>query len=263
MHYKINTKFASPTQITKNDFIKLALYWKNSKSYAIGTMENKAAALREILTVCGNTQASVDNKELGISTGRDVLNTANVNKGCSRITEESYSSIKDKGVAAALKVIEAYGLRKEEGLSVAWALSKNYTITKDNLLILKGSWCKNGKSREFLMRDGGAALKEAATLLKDFMVKGRIEQFMNRLDRAIKKIKVIQKDKSIHPHALRHNYAQERYFDITGMTAPAAGGLKYSNMPDNQKLSYNEACLTMSQELGHDRDTISRTYIGK
>jgi hypothetical protein len=65
-------------------------------------------------------------------------------------------------------------------------------------------------------------------------------------------------------HGLRHNYAQERYFSLTGgLTAPTAGGLQYKNMSDSQKESYHAACQVISLELGHTRETISRTYLGK
>ncbi|MHB1697442.1 MAG: site-specific integrase [bacterium] len=300
MGYKVNTKFSSANAIKKEDFIKLSEYWKQ-KSYSTGTMQNKATVLREILTVANNTEAIVSNSELGISKGRDVLNAACKNKGCMPPSEAALSSIKDIAVLASIKLITAYGLRRDEALHTAWALSKGRNISENGNLKLKGSWCKNGRPREFKMRDGGVALKETAALVKGIEIKGRLEQFRGRLDRAFMELKRVDNNKSLcphslkhnyiqeehlsittglnaplkddpeypdnneslHPHALRHNYAQERYLSITGFNAPAKGGPKYIDMTPQEKSLYDKACKIISEELGHSRESIARTYIGK
>ncbi len=260
--YKVNTKFTSATAIKKEDSLKLSEHWKE-KEYSVGTMQNKATILRGILTVANNTEAVLSNAELGISIGRDVLNSANVNKGCPAISKKALSSIKDKGVLAAVMLIAAYGLRRDEALHSVWALSKGRNITVNGNLKLQGSWCKNGRPRKFAMRDGGNILKEAAVLVKDFEIKGRLEQFRGRLDRAFKELKRIDNNKLLHPHALRHSYAQERYLSITGLQAPVAGGLRYTGMSPLEKSLYDKACKIISEELGHSRESIARTYIGK
>ena len=260
--YKVNTKFTSATAIKREDFLKLSEKWKE-KGYSTGTMQNKATVLREILTVANNTEAILSNAELGISKGRDVLNAANINKGCSAISEKALSSVNDKGVLAAVMLIIAYGLRRDEALHAAWALSKGRNITVNGNLKLLGSWCKNGRAREFGMRDSGVILKKAAALVKGFEIKGRLEQFRGRLDRTFKELKMIDNNKSLHPHSLRHNYAQERYFAITGLLAPVSGGLKYTDMNEQEKSLYDRACKIISEELGHSRENIARTYIGK
>ncbi len=260
--YKVNTKFTSATVIKASDFLKLSEHWKE-KGYSVGTMQNKATILREILTAANNIDAILTNAELGISKGRDVLNYANVNKGCPAISEKALSSVKDKAVLGAIKLITAYGLRRDEALHAVWALSKGRDITVNGSLKLRGSWCKNGRPREFEMRDGGSALKETTSLVKGFEFKGRLEQFRGRLDRTFKKLKRIDNNKSLHPHALRHNYAQERYFFITGLQAPVAGGLKYTDMSPHEKSLYDRACKIISELLGHSRESIARTYLGK
>ncbi len=262
MGYKVATKFTSATAIKKEDFLKLAERWKE-KGHFVGTMQNKATVLREILTVAKNTEAILSNAELGISKGRDVLNSANINKGCPAASEKALSSVSDKGVLAVVMLITAYGLRRDEALHSTWALSNGRDITVNRNLKLQGSWCKNGRPREFAMRDGGVALKSGAALVKSLKINGRLEQFRGRLDRAFKELRRIDNNKSLHPHALRHNYAQERYFSITGLQAPVAGGLKYSDMNEQQKSLYDKACKIISEELGHSRETIVRTYIGK
>lgn len=259
--YKVNTKFCAASAIKQDDFKKLAEFWKE-KGFTVGTMQNKATVLRQILTVANNKEAIVNNAELNIAHGRDVLNVANVNKSQS-VSEKALLSVKDKAVLASIKLIVAYGLRRDEALHAVWALSLGRDIATSGNLELKGSWCKNGRTREFTMRDGGTALRESASLVKDFKINGRLEQFRGGLDRTFKELKRIDNNQSLHPHSLRHNYAQERYFSITGLYAPAAGGLKYVDMNKQEKSLYAVACKIISEELGHSRESIARTYLGK
>ena len=261
--YKVNTKFQSPTLITQQDFLKLAQFWKE-KGYKEGTIENKATALRHILAACGNEKTNINNKELGLqSKERDILNVKNENRGCSSLTETALNSIKDNSVKAAIKLINSYGLRRDESLHVVWALSKGRDIGLGGILNIQGSWAKNGRPRSFKMIDNGIALKEAAGLVRNFEIKGRVEQFRSKLDRQFTKLKTIENNKALRPHALRHNYAQSRYLSITGLTAPAGGGLNYENMDKGQKSLYHNACSIIALEMGHTRPEISKTYIGR
>ena len=150
-------------------------------------------------------------------------------------------------------------------MHAVWALSKGREISKDEVLSIQGSWAKNGRPRSFKMADGGIALKEAASLVRGFEIKGKIEQFRSKLDRQFDKkhLKKITGDAALRPHGLRHNYAQSRYLSITSFTAPSAGSLNYKDMNKEQKSIYHNACGVIALEMGHSRDEISRTYIGR
>ena len=262
--YKVDTKFQSPTMISQQDFKNLAAFWQ-SKGYATGTMQDKASVLRHILTACGNMKADVGNKELGIENSkRDVLNSANENRGCKPLQESSINSIKDNSIKAAATLIISYGLRKDESLHAVWALSKGRDIGQGGVLNIQGSWAKNGRPRSFKMIDNGIALKEAAALVRNFEIKGRVEQFRGRLDRQFTKLKTLDSNPDLHAHALRHNYSQNRYSQLTGgLAAPAAGGISYKDMNKEQKSSYNNACGIIAGEMGHTRPEISTTYLGR
>ena len=263
--YKINTKFQSPTQITAQDFKNIAAHWKE-KGYAIGTQQDKASALRHILSVCGNVSANVNNKELGIeNAGRDVLNIKNENRGCKPLSKIILNSVKDNSVRAAIKLIISYGLRRDEALHAVWAISKGRNIGEGGVLALQGSWTKNGRARSFKMADGGLALKEATELVRNFEIKGRVEQFRGRIDREFNEhhLKKVSGDPALHPHALRHNYSQNRYLSITSLAAPSAGGINFKDMTKEQKSLYHNACSTIALEMGHTRPEISKTYIGR
>ncbi len=262
-------------QLNLEDFKKVAEYWK-SKGYTAGTMQNKASALRAICNAAGNENIkNINNGELGI-VSRNVLNPNNLN-GAAVISEKSLKKIKNPEVSAALRLEAAYGLRREESAHVVFELTKGHVVTapgKENILTMKGSWCKNGRQRgkitfngrpngELILRDGGALLKQVAESVKGIRIDYRVEQFQRKINYAADKCKKLDNNPDIHPHALRHNYAHERYHEITGRDCPAAGGIKYSEMSSKEQKQYHSAAKIISEELGHSRETISRTYIGK
>lgn len=66
-----------------------------------------------------------------------------------------------------------------------------------------------------------------------------------------------------HMHGLRHAYAQQRYAELTGWKSPAAGGPVAKDLtPEERKLDH-EVRLTISRELGHEREQVTGAYLGK
>ncbi len=65
----------------------------------------------------------------------------------------------------------------------------------------------------------------------------------------------------IHGH--RHQYAQTRYRELTGWPAPAAGGPRSRDLTPSQREADREARLTISEELGHEREQITAGYLGR
>jgi hypothetical protein len=64
-------------------------------------------------------------------------------------------------------------------------------------------------------------------------------------------------------HGLRHAYSQQRYQELTGWPAPAAGGPTVKALTPEQKLADQKARLTISRELGHERIQVVGIYCGK
>jgi hypothetical protein len=60
-----------------------------------------------------------------------------------------------------------------------------------------------------------------------------------------------------------HNYAQTRYAELTGWKAPAAGGPTSKQLSADQKVIDRQARLTISRELGHEREQITAVYLGR
>ena len=64
-------------------------------------------------------------------------------------------------------------------------------------------------------------------------------------------------------HGLRHAYAQDRYEELTGWQCPAIGGPDRTVLSPEQKALDQEARLTVSQELGHERTQTVTAYSGR
>src|SRR3989344_5248843 len=64
-------------------------------------------------------------------------------------------------------------------------------------------------------------------------------------------------------HGFRHAYAQARYAELTGWKAPAAGGPTSKQLNPEQKAIDRQARLTISRELGHEREQITAVYLGR
>ena len=64
-------------------------------------------------------------------------------------------------------------------------------------------------------------------------------------------------------HGLRHAYTQNRYEELTGWECPAVGGPESKSLTPEQRETDREARLTISRELGHDREAVTAAYLGR
>ncbi len=124
------------------------------------------------------------------------------------------------------------------------------------------SWPPGGREREIPIRneEQRRVLNEA----KQFAGRGSLipadKSYVEQLRRF-----EYQCDKAgIHQvHGHRHQYAQTRYRELTGWAAPAAGGPRSRELTPAQKAIDREARLTISRELGHNRETVTSVYVGR
>jgi len=64
-------------------------------------------------------------------------------------------------------------------------------------------------------------------------------------------------------HGLRHHYAQQRYISLTGgLLPPRMGGKRPSELNPREQAIDLKARLIVSRELGHNREEITRVYLG-
>ena len=140
---------------------------------------------------------------------------------------------------------------------VAWADRGTY-------LKLEGSWTKGGRERDVPIRPDDRRQRDLLDRVRALTGSGSlIPEGSSYIDH----LKLYENQTAAAGlaklHGLRHAYAQERYKEITGWAAPAAGGPSSADLTDEQKAQDRAARLEVSRELGHGREQISVVYLGR
>lgn len=232
----------------------LLRHW-NSEGLAVATIKNRMAALRWWAEKVGNPGAVKTNEELGIEKREYVKNE---NKSAS-LESIDLSKFEDR-IAASLVLQAEFGLRREEAMKIVpeYALSGRSPYETRELR-LKGSWTKGGRDRTIEIRSQSQrdALARAAVLARSGS--------MIPPDRSYRQHLITWEQQTAsqgigRTHGLRHAYAQQRYFELTGWKAPAVAGFR-ALTPD-ERLKDRSARMVISGELGHGRIAITNTYLG-
>jgi hypothetical protein len=219
-----------------------------------GTIKNRMVQLRWWAQKVGKAGIMADdNKAYGIP-DRQLVSTANRAR---TLTATELARITDPYTAVSLKLQAAFGLRRAESIKLqpSWA-------DRGDKLVLKASWCKGGREREIPIRNAEQrhVLNEARRLAHGGSLIPRELRFIDQLQRFKHQCSVA----GIHRvHGHRHAYAQARYLEITGWKAPAAGGPTSKTLTPEQRELDREARLTVSRELGHEREQVTAVYLGR
>ena len=157
----------------------------------------------------------------------------------------------------SLELQRAFGLRREEAIKFIPSYAD-----KGSFIILKGTWTKGGKQREIPIYSE----YQREVLDKSHRLAGRGSLIPS--DRNyIQQLKIYERHTAAaglsKMHGLRHTYAQQRYHTLAGFESPAAGGLKSNELTNEQKLADRDARLTVSKELGHEREQVTTIYLGR
>jgi hypothetical protein len=157
----------------------------------------------------------------------------------------------------SLRLQAAFGLRREESLKIqpAWA-------DRGDSLALKDSWTKGGRAREIPIRN--QAQRRLLDEAKQLAGRGSLIPAGHTYVRQLRRFEYQCDRAHIHRvHGHRHHYAQMRYQELTGWEAPAAGGPRSKELSRDQKTIDREARLTISRELGHEREQVTAIYCGR
>lgn len=127
---------------------------------------------------------------------------------------------------------------------------------------MKDTWTKGGKAREIPVRT--AAQREVLNRAHQLAGRGSLIPAARTY---IQQLRIYEghtaRARLSKLHGLRHAYAQERYLDLTGRACPAARGLRADQLDSDQKAQDTAARLTISLELGHEREQITAAYLGR
>jgi integrase len=219
-----------------------------------GTMKNRMSALRWMAEKIGKENiVARDNAAYGIADRRYVTNVSKARE----LDQGKLDKVSDPYTAMSLRLQEAFGLRREESIKIqpGWA-------DRGDMLVLKSTWTKGGKEREIpIIKETQRELLNQAKALAD---KGSLipveMSYIDQLNRFKAQTAFAGIDRV---HGFRHAYAQARYAELTGWKAPAAGGPTSKQLSPEQKAIDRQARLTISRELGHEREQITAVYLGR
>ncbi len=221
---------------------------------AVGTIKNRLAAVR--------WWARKVNRRGAVAKGNDFYGIPSRQMVSSFSKAQTLSAaqlarITDRHVYLSLELQRAFGLRREEALK----FRPNYADRGDRL-VLKASWTKGGKSRVVPIRTD--AQRKLLGRVWQLAGKGSLipaeRSYIQHLRVYVRQIMNAGLSKM---HGLRHAYAQERYFELTGWLCPIAGGPISKSLTANDRRIDQAARLTISHELGHAREEVLSIYIGR
>ncbi len=231
----------------------LVSLWKD-QSIGVGTFKNRLSALRWWASKVSKADIIArNNNAYGIG-NRSYIGEESKAK---LLDERQLEKVSDEHVRLSLRLQSAFGLRREEAIK----FSPNYAI-KDDHIKLRASWTKGGRARTVPIRTDAQRqlLEDVRRLAKGGALippeRNYVEQ-RNRYDGQVRTAGIK------NPHGLRHAYAQRRYEELTGWKSPLAGGPASRSLTKEQRARDKGARETISRELGHSREQISATYLGR
>ena len=233
----------------------LVAQWKN-ESLSAGTIKNRMSEVRWWAEKV-NRQNVVARSNDFYDIDRRVFVT-NESKA-ERLDADRLAKVRDPYSAMSFKLTDAFGLRRETALKIqpAWA-------DRGDHLLLKASWTKGGKEYAVPIRTDyqRQVLAEATHLAATTREKSLIQQptYKAQLQRFVYQTNKAGID---GVHAFRHSYAQRRYLELTGRECPANGGKISKQLTPMEKDQDREARLTISRELGHERESVTAIYLGR
>lgn len=159
-------------------------------------------------------------------------------------------------VACSMELSREFGLRFEESIKIR-------VVDADcgNELRLQGSWCKGGVPRVVPIR----AVSQRIALDRARAISGAnslCPQGTSYIEHTRRARSLINQFGIHQIHGLRHAYAQRRYAELTGWAPPAQGGPQATDMTKEQYARDRAARMTVSNELGHGRVSVTNVYLG-
>ncbi len=224
------------------------------KDVAVGTIKNRMAAFRWwARKVNRQNVVARSNDHYGIPNRIFITGSSKAKS----VSDTQLEKVRDIHVRMSLELQEAFGLRREESIK----FMPSYADQGDHLA-LKPSWTKGGKARVIPIRTEKQrdVLDRAHKLAgKGSLIPGsrNYKQQVRIYDRHALRAGLSKM------HGLRHAYAQQRYEELTGWKSPIAGGPSSKSLTHEQRETDHQARLIISHELGHEREQVTKIYLGR
>lgn len=173
------------------------------------------------------------------------------------LDQEVLDQLDNERLRLSIELQQEFGLRRQESL----LFQPSYADQQDHLT-LKGSWTKGGRPRNIpitteyqrVLIDRIRKVVGGGSMIPRHLT---YKQWFNRYRG------LLEKHKLHNLHGLRHGYAQRRYKELTGWLSPFENGPKFNDMTVEQRKIDEQVRLQVSQELGHNRISITDVYLGE
>jgi len=227
--------------------------WR-TQELSIGTIKNRMAAIRWWANkVDKRNVVARSNEYYGIPDRRFVSNESKAKT----VTHEQLEKVRDEHVRMSLELQQAFGLRREEAMKIRPCIAD-----QGDHLFLQRSWTKGGRERIVPIRTE----QQREVLDRAHRLAGRGSLIPAKRN-YVQQMRVYEGNTRRaglhHMHGLRHAYAQNRYEELTSWKCPSAGGPVARELTPEQREHDHEARLTISRELGHEREQVTGAYLGR
>ncbi|MEW8394293.1 MAG: phage integrase N-terminal domain-containing protein [Candidatus Thiodiazotropha sp.] len=231
----------------------LLKHWQEQE-LSIGTIKNRMAVIRWWANkVDKRNVVARSNEHYGIPDRRFVTNESKAKT----VTGEQLEKVRDEHVRMSLELQQAFGLRREEAMKIQPMMAD-----QGDHLLLKGSWTKGGRERIVPIRT--ETQREVLNRARRLAGHGSLIPSNRKYVHQMRVYEGNTRRAGLHHmHGLRHAYAQNRYEELTGWVCPAAGGPVSKDLTSERREIDHDARLTISRELGHEREAVVGAYLDR
>ena len=228
-------------------------HWREQE-LTIGTIKNRMATIRWWANkVDKRNVVARSNEHYGIPDRRFVTNESKAKT----VTREQLEKIRNEHVRMSLELQQVFGLRREEAMKIRPCIAD-----QGYHLFLQGSWTKGGRERNVPIRTE----QQREVLNRAHRLAGRGSLIPSNRN-YVQQMRVYEGNTRRaglhHMHGLRHAYAQVRYKELTGWLCAAASGPLAEELTPEQRERDRAIRLTISRELGHEREAVVGAYLGR
>jgi site-specific recombinase XerD len=229
------------------------------------TIENNLGSIRWLATKINREHLMPSNRDCGLK--KREFSTENK---AVRLTSGHLASMDDR-MKLINRLKSEFGLREKEALK----FDHRYATASQSKIQLKDNWCKNGRPRSInIVNDQQVQLLQdvekfqKANVGEHFKKTGTYSMIPDikqmKFNAYRKQVQDVSKEIGIKGHSFRHQWAQDRFKELSGLDCPIANGPKYSELDQEQKNKWDAAAGIVNQELGHGKDRLdtTATYIG-
>ncbi len=251
--HELGYRKMSPRSLKPKHIEALLKLWRGQE-LSIGTIKNRMAVIRWWANkVDKRNVVARSNEYYGIPDRRFITNESKAKS----VTQEQLDKVRDEHVRMSLELQQAFGLRREEAMKFQPSFAD-----QGDYILLKASWTKGGRERVIPVRN-----EEQRELLNRARRLAGLGSLIPSNRNYVHQMRVYEGNTLraglSRMHGLRHAYAQNRYQELTGWKCPAAGGTNSKALTPEQRDLDREARLTISRELGHEREAVTAAYLGR